>query len=49
MATINICLVLNDLTKIDPIRSEEVMKPFDVFINKAIEYIESYFNDKSEF
>ncbi|CAF1513126.1 unnamed protein product, partial [Rotaria sordida] len=45
----NTRLVLNDLTKIDPTRSEELMKAFDVFINIVIKYIESYFNDDSEF
>ncbi|CAF3801355.1 unnamed protein product [Rotaria sp. Silwood1] len=45
----NTRLVSNDITKIDPIRSEEIMKAFDVFINTVIGYIESYFNYDSEF
>ncbi|CAF3758816.1 unnamed protein product [Rotaria sp. Silwood1] len=45
----NTRLVLNDITKIDSTRSEEIMKAFDVFINTVIGYIESYFNYDSEF
>ena len=45
----NTRLVLNKIKEIDEKKSEELMKVFDLFINKVIEYIKSYFDDNSEY
>ncbi len=45
----NTCLVLNHSKEIDEAKSEELMKSFDLFINKVIVHVKFYFNDDGEF
>ncbi len=45
----NTRLVLNHLKEIDETKSEELMKAFDLFVNKTIEYIKSYFDTDIDF
>ncbi len=42
-------LVLDQLKESDKIKSEELMKAFDLFINTVIDYIKSYFDHDSRF
>ena len=45
----NTRLVANKLKEIDETKSKELMKAFDLFVDKTIEYIKSYSDDDVDF